>query len=118
MAPIRKPDGASCSSSNVSTTMKPAKGEQRRKRLRVERVSDEDVQILEDDEVSTPADRTNQKCADAGGEKTNRNSETSGKRARSNNFDNSDHNKTEQKGKGKSVTFQIIDLPFFILEEF
>lgn len=118
MAPIRKPDGTSCSSSKDSTTMKPAKGEQRRKRLRIERDSDEDVQILEDEEVSMPAGRTNQKCADAGREKTKRNSEASGKRARSDSFKNSDHNKAEQKGKGKNVAFKLSILLLTVLGEF
>lgn len=73
MAPIRKSEGG-----GSSTT----KDEQRRKRLRVD--SDDDVQILEDDEVGRT---NNEKCAD--GEKT------SGKRGRSDSSRNSD-----QKGKG------------------
>jgi len=95
MGPVRKTDGASGSNGTETTKpyvrQKPQQDERSRKRLRVERDSDDDVQILEDD---IPSSRTGQKFA--GKESTShKGPETSGKSGRSS------KNKAESKGKGK-----------------
>jgi hypothetical protein len=105
MGPVRKTDGASGSNGMETTKpyvrQKPQQDERSRKRLRVERDSDDDVQILEDDEIGLPSGRTSQKFA--GRESTtHKEPETSGKSGRSS------KNNTESKGKGKSLGFKLL----------
>lgn len=96
MGPVRKTDGASGSNGTETTKPYVRQQERSRKRLRVERDSDDDVQILEDDEIGLPSGRSSQKFAGSESN-THKEPETSGKSGRSSKNSN---NKSENKGKG------------------
>lgn len=103
MGPVRKTDGASGSSG--AETTKPynrrPQDERCRKRLRVERDSDDDVQIIEDDEMGLPSGKTSHKFV--GKEPASRKEPgTSGKSSST-----SDKSKAEHKGKGKGYALSL-----------
>jgi hypothetical protein len=103
MGPVRKTDGASGSNGTETTKPYVRQQERSRKRLRVEKDSDDDVQILEDDEIGLPSGRTSQKFT--GRESTtHKEPGASGKSGRSSKNSN---NKTDTKGKGKGLGFKL-----------
>ena len=104
MGPVRKTDGASGRNGTETTKPYVRQQERSRKRLRVERDSDDDVQILEDDEIGLPSGRSSQKFAGSESN-THKEPETSGKSGRSSKNSN---NKSENKGKGKILGFKLL----------
>lgn len=102
MGPVRKTDGASSSSGAETTkpyTRRP-QDERCRKRLRVERDSDDDVQIIEDEDTGLPSGRTGQKSSNKESAAC-KEPETSGKSGWFKSSSTSNKSKAEHKGKGK-----------------
>ncbi|KZS09465.1 putative DnaJ subfamily B member 6 [Daphnia magna] len=104
MGPVRKTDGASSSSGAETTkpyTRRP-QDERCRKRLRVERDSDDDVQIIEDEDTGLPSGRTGQKSSNKESAAC-KEPETSGKSGWFKSSSTSNKSKAEHKGKGKGL---------------